>query len=103
MNYANVAALIVPSRPDLMSVAEDASRLDGVLLTGSPSNVAPGRYGEVGEANDEAGGPFDRGRDEIAIQARFFVVRHRKCAWRHNNPKTRAMKKPRFATYSTGA
>lgn len=62
MQYADVAALIVPSLPDLMSVAEVAHLLDGVLLTGSPSNVAPERYGE------EAGeGPFDPGRDEIAM------------------------------------
>jgi len=62
MQYADVAALIVPSLPDLMSVAEVAPRLDGVLLTGSPSNVAPERYGEEGEE-----GPFDAGRDEIAM------------------------------------
>jgi putative glutamine amidotransferase len=62
MRYADVAALIVPSLPDLMSVGEVAHLLDGVLLTGSPSNVAPERYGE------EAGeGPFDPGRDEIAL------------------------------------
>lgn len=62
MRYADVAALIVPSLPDLMSVSEVAPLLDGVLLTGSPSNVAPERYGE------EAGeGPFDPGRDEIAM------------------------------------
>ncbi len=62
MRYADVAALIVPSLPDLMSVAEVATRLDGILLTGSPSNVAPGQYGEVSDD-----GPFDLGRDEIAI------------------------------------
>lgn len=62
MQYADVAALIVPSLPDLMGVSEVAPLLDGVLLTGSPSNVAPERYGE------EAGeGPFDPGRDEIAM------------------------------------
>jgi putative glutamine amidotransferase len=62
MKYADVAALIVPSLPDLMSVSEVAHLLDGVLLTGSPSNVEPHRYGE--EAGD---GPFDPGRDEIAM------------------------------------
>lgn len=62
MTHADVAALIIPSLPDLMSAAEVAPRLDGVLLTGTPSNVAPQRYGE------EAGeGPFDEGRDEIAL------------------------------------
>lgn len=62
MAYANVAALIVPSLPDLMSAAEVAPRLDGILLTGSPSNVATQRYNEVGDE-----GPFDDDRDEIAL------------------------------------
>lgn len=62
MVHADVAALIVPSLPDLMSAAEVAPRLDGILLTGSPSNVDPSRY------QDEGGeGPFDPGRDEIAL------------------------------------
>jgi putative glutamine amidotransferase len=63
MSYADVAALIVPSLPDLMSAAEVAPRLDGILLTGTPSNVAPERYGEELEGE----GPFDQGRDEIAL------------------------------------
>jgi putative glutamine amidotransferase len=62
MSYADVAALIVPSLPDLMSAAEVAPRLDGILLTGSPSNIATSRYGET-----QGDGPFDEGRDEIAL------------------------------------
>jgi putative glutamine amidotransferase len=62
MTYADVAALIVPSLPDLMTAAEVAPRLDGILLTGSPSNVATARYGEI-----HGDGPFDEGRDEIAL------------------------------------
>lgn len=62
MAHADVAALIVPSLPDLMSAAEVAPRLDGILLTGSPSNVEPHRYQD--ECED---GPFDPGRDEIAL------------------------------------
>ena len=62
MTHAGVAALIVPSLPDLMSAAEVAPRLDGILLTGSPSNVDPERY--LDEGGD---GPFDPGRDEIAL------------------------------------
>ena len=62
LRYANVAALIVPSLPDLMTADEVAPRLDGILLTGSPSNVATLRYGE-----DNGDGPFDEARDEIAI------------------------------------
>ena len=62
MTYADVAALIVPSLPDLMTASEVAPRLDGILLTGSPSNVATARYGET-----QGDGPFDEGRDEIAL------------------------------------
>lgn len=62
MRYADVAALIVPSLPDLMSAAEVAPRLDGILLTGSPSNVEARRYADEGGE-----GPFDPGRDEIAL------------------------------------
>jgi putative glutamine amidotransferase len=62
MTYADVAALIVPSLSDLMSAAEVAPRLDGILLTGSPSNVATRRYGE-----EDGEGPFDDARDEIAL------------------------------------
>lgn len=62
MRYADVAALLIPSLPDLMSAAEVAPRLDGVLLTGTPSNVAPHRYGE-----EHGDGPFDEGRDEVAL------------------------------------
>ena len=62
MTYADVAALIVPSLADLMTAAEVAPRLDGILLTGSPSNVATNLYGEHGGE-----GPFDDARDEIAL------------------------------------
>lgn len=67
MVHADVAALIIPSLSDLMSAAEVAPRLDGVLLTGTPSNVAPERYGEEAGANGVDGGPFDEGRDEVAL------------------------------------
>ncbi len=62
MTYADVAALLIPSLPDLMAANEVAHLLDGILLTGSPSNVRPHHYGE--EAGD---GPFDAGRDDIAL------------------------------------
>lgn len=62
MRHADAAALLVPARPDLMSAAEVADRLDGLLLTGSPSNVAPGRYGAA-----SGNGPFDPGRDTMSL------------------------------------
>ncbi|HEX4182811.1 MAG TPA: gamma-glutamyl-gamma-aminobutyrate hydrolase family protein [Caulobacteraceae bacterium] len=63
MRWGDVAALLVPSLPDLMSAREVAPRLDGLLLTGSPSNVEPKRYGQADAADAE--GPFDPGRDAM--------------------------------------
>ena len=63
MAYGDVAALLVPSLPELMSAREVAPRLDGLLLTGSPSNVEPARYGQAGAADTE--GPYDPGRDAM--------------------------------------
>lgn len=62
LGFADAAGLLVPSLPSLMSAREVAPRLDGLLLTGSPSNVAPERYGE--DAPD-AEGPFDPDRDAM--------------------------------------
>ena len=63
MQWADSAALLLPALPDLMSAREVAPRLDGILLTGSPSNMQPERYGE-GDAVD-AEGPFDPARDTM--------------------------------------
>ncbi len=63
LRYADAAALLVPALPDLMSAREVAPRLDGLMLTGSPSNVEPDRYGEGGAADAE--GPYDLGRDAM--------------------------------------
>lgn len=60
--HADAAALLVPSMPDLMRASEVAARLDGLMLTGSPSNLAPDLYGH---AIDDAPGPFDPARDAM--------------------------------------
>lgn len=62
INYADAAALLVPAMPELMHAKEVAPRLDGLLLTGTPSNLDPKRYGAI---IDDAPGPFDPGRDEM--------------------------------------
>ena len=62
MTYADVAALLIPSLPELMTAVEVAPRLDGILLTGSPSNIEAARY-----SDDSGDGPFDPSRDEIAL------------------------------------
>lgn len=60
--HADVAALLIPALPDLMTAAEVAPRLDGVLLTGSPSNVEAHRYGD-----DGGDGPYDPLRDAMML------------------------------------
>jgi putative glutamine amidotransferase len=65
IKYADCAALLIPSLPELMQASEVVGRLDGVLLTGSPSNVGPSRYGE---RLDNAPGPHDEFRDEMTLR-----------------------------------
>jgi putative glutamine amidotransferase len=62
MQYADAAALLVPSMPGLMKASEVAARLDGLMLTGSPSNLDPALYGQ--DVAD-APGPFDAARDAM--------------------------------------
>lgn len=62
LTYADAAGLLVPAMPALFSAKEVAPRLDGLLLTGTPSNLDPKRYGELA---DDAPGPFDPDRDEM--------------------------------------
>lgn len=73
MIHADVAALLIPSLPELMTAAEVAPRLDGILLTGSPSNVEAQRYGD-----DGGDGPFDAARDEIALTMVNRMIEARK-------------------------
>lgn len=61
MRHADCAALLIPSLPELMRADEIVGRLDGVLLTGSPSNVEPARYGD----ETPGAGPFDPDRDRM--------------------------------------
>lgn len=61
--HADCVPLLIPARPDLFAAAEVADRIDGLLLTGSPSNVAPERYGEAAPGD----GPFDVRRDAMSL------------------------------------
>src|SRR5262249_32907820 len=56
--------VLVPSTSGLIDIPSVAGRLDGVLLTGSPSNIAPARY----RGTEEGTGPFDPARDETALR-----------------------------------
>ncbi len=65
LTYADAAGLLVPAMPSLLDAREVAPRLDGILLTGTPSNLDPKRYGELVE---DAPGPFDPDRDELTAR-----------------------------------
>jgi putative glutamine amidotransferase len=56
--------VLIPSMSEILDLGSIVGRLDGILLTGSPSNVAPRRYSSA-----EAGvGPFDPARDETTLR-----------------------------------
>ena len=70
MRHADCAALIIPSLPDFMRAGEVVGRLDGVLLTGTPSNVEPARYGDPAAGE----GPFDPDRDRMMLELVEAVI-----------------------------
>lgn len=61
---SGVLPMILPSFGEEIDFDDLLDRVDGVLTTGSRSNVHPDYYG--GEASD-ANGPYDRDRDATAI------------------------------------
>lgn len=61
---ADATVLLVPAMPDTADVGTLSAILDGLLLTGSRSHVAPWRYG--GGALP-AGQTIDEDRDEVAL------------------------------------
>lgn len=61
---AGVTPLLVPSFGDRLDMEAILASVDGVMLTGSKSNVNPALYGGVaGEAN----GPYDDDRDSTTL------------------------------------
>ena len=63
VQYANATVLLVPAVADALDALSLATRLDGLLLTGSRSNVAGDRYGGV----DVAADTLDLDRDTVAF------------------------------------
>lgn len=64
VNVAGCMPLIIPSNPQHVSVEELQACFDGFVFTGARANVHPEEYGE---AETEAHGSFDRGRDTISL------------------------------------
>ena len=61
---AGVTPLIVPALADDVDVDALLNGVDGVLATGSRSNVHPSLYGKQAEERDR---PFDRDRDAMSL------------------------------------
>ncbi|WP_174801517.1 gamma-glutamyl-gamma-aminobutyrate hydrolase family protein [Martelella limonii] len=64
MDVAGVMSLIVPAYQTGADIDAVLDRVEGVMITGAASNVAPQLYGKVAEEKD---GPFDPGRDAITL------------------------------------
>jgi putative glutamine amidotransferase len=64
ISAAGVFPVLVPSLGDRLDLDELLSRVDGVMLTGSKSNVYPEIYG--GDASDK-NGPYDHARDATTL------------------------------------
>jgi putative glutamine amidotransferase len=62
VTYGDCHALLIPPLSDSFSSAALTARLDGLMLTGSPSNVQSSLYGSEGGE-----GPFDEGRDTVSL------------------------------------
>jgi putative glutamine amidotransferase len=64
VNGSNVLPLIVPALSDGTDVDMVLDRVDGVLISGSRTNVHPSNYGEDETENH---GPFDPARDLLSM------------------------------------
>src|SRR5687768_7304460 len=60
---SGATVLLVPALIDSFDACSIADRLDGLLLTGSRSNVAPHRY----QDGSDTAGMIDEQRDEVAL------------------------------------
>lgn len=61
---AGATPVILPALGERLDFATLLRRLDGLVLTGSPSNVHPGRYGQAPCAAAE---PYDEARDATTL------------------------------------
>ena len=61
---AKALPVTIPSLGDVLDIEALVASLDGLLLTGSPSNVHPSLYGKPASAEAE---PYDRERDSTSL------------------------------------
>ena len=62
--FMSADVVLVPAMSDILDIGSIVGRLDGILLTGSPSNIAPERY----RSSETGAGPFDPARDETTLR-----------------------------------
>jgi putative glutamine amidotransferase len=62
IRYGECHALLIPPVMEGFSSGTVTRHLDGLMLTGSPSNIGAHRYGQ-----DGGEGPFDEGRDDVSL------------------------------------
>ncbi len=62
VTFGDCHALLIPPMTEGFSSGAVTERLDGLMLTGSPSNIGTQRYGQ-----DGGEGPFDDGRDTVSL------------------------------------
>ncbi|HWK36546.1 gamma-glutamyl-gamma-aminobutyrate hydrolase family protein [Sphingomonas sp.] len=68
---AGATVLLVPAITDSSDLPAVAERLDGLLLTGSRSHVAPHRYGAEAVGDDTR---LDEARDEVALRLAGHMI-----------------------------
>lgn len=73
LSAANVLPVMVPSFGDRLDLPSLFAGVDGVLITGSRSNVSPVLYG--GEATEE-NGPYDHARDSTTLPLIRAAIEH---------------------------
>jgi putative glutamine amidotransferase len=66
---SSAAVVLVPALSDVCDALTLVDRLDGLLLTGSRSNVSPARYG-----SDAAEDRLDEQRDEVALRLAGHMI-----------------------------
>jgi putative glutamine amidotransferase len=71
---SGATVLLVPALIDVLDAASLTDRLDGLLLTGSRSNVCPTRYG----ASACTGDRVDEERDQVAFALAGHMIEHGK-------------------------
>jgi len=69
-DLAGAAVVLIPAVSDACDALALVDRLDGLLLTGSRSNVAATRYG----ADRADNGPVDEQRDEVALRLAAHMI-----------------------------